>query len=131
MRGILRFRPARGQAVTSILFLVPALVVLVAFRLWPAALSVVGSFQHNGDWVGFDNYTFLFQSDTAVQSLVVTLIYNVIINPVQIAIAFALALLLVDKVVAPALWRSMLLIPVGIPLAVSRRGDDEGRRRHL
>ena len=119
MFGIRRFRPAGGQAVTAILFLVPALLVLVAFRLWPAALSVAGSFQHNGEWVGLDNYVFLFQSDTAVQSLIVTLIYNVIINPVQIAIAFALALLLVDKIVAPSVWRSLLLIPVGIPLAVS------------
>ena len=101
------------------LFLVPAMLVLVAFRLWPAAISVAGSFRHGGEWVGLENYRFFLASDTALQSLKVTLIFNLIINPLQIAIAFLIALVLVDRIAVPGLWRSLLLIPVGIPLAVS------------
>ncbi|MEO0562962.1 MAG: hypothetical protein AAF125_12700, partial [Chloroflexota bacterium] len=56
------------QKIVPFLFLLPALVTLLLFRIVPAIYTVISSFQHNGEWVGFENYRFLFTSETVISS---------------------------------------------------------------
>ena len=99
--------------------MLPAFVFLVLFRLAPVVVVVWDSFRDDDGWVGLENFRFLLGSDTFRESLLVTLRFNLIINPLQIAIAFALALLIVDGARKPGLWQTLNLLPVAVPLAVS------------
>lgn len=102
-----------------ILFLLPALVALLLFRLLPAGYTLVQSFQHNGQWVGLENYIFLFTSNSVIDSLRVTLLFNVVINPLQVTLALAIAVLLSERLFAVGLWRLMVFMPIAVPLSVT------------
>lgn len=117
----LRQRPA----VIALGFLAPALLMLVLLRLWPAAQALYGSLQHTSllegttTWVGLDNYAVLFTDPDFWQSVGVTLVFNLVINPGQILIALGLAVLFTKRFAGVRLWRSLVLIPVAVPPAVS------------
>lgn len=79
-------------------FLAPALVGLLVFRLLPIGISLVGSLYGEtlaGDtvWRGWGNYERLWGDPNVWASVRLTLLFNLIINPFQVVIAFALALL--------------------------------------
>jgi len=99
-------------------FLGPALLTLLAFRIVPTVLALFQSLQTR-DGIGWDNYVSLWTSPTLVDSIRVTLIYNLVVNPMQIAIAIALALLLNQSVPGRTLGRIAVFIPVAAPLAVA------------
>ncbi len=99
-------------------FLGPALLTLLAFRLAPTAMAVVESFRTPAGF-GLENYAALFSSPTFVNSIIVTLLFSVIINPVQVALALALGLLLNQAVPGRTLARVAVFLPVAAPLAVA------------
>lgn len=103
----------------ALAFLAPALVALVGFRLLPAGYSFVESFRSGGAWVGLENYRFMFETDAVVDSLVTTLVFNLWINPIQVAIALALALLLYERPYMAGAWRMLVFMPAAVPLSVS------------
>ncbi len=107
------------DAWVALAFLAPALAALVAFRLLPAGYSFVESFRNGDAWVGLDNYRFMFETDAVVDSLVTTLVFNLWINPLQVAIALALALLLYERPYMAGTWRMLIFMPAAVPLAVS------------
>jgi len=99
-------------------FLGPALLALVAFRIIPTAIAIAQSLGTR-DGLGFANYVSLFESPTFLNSVYVTLLFNLIVNPVQIVIAIALALLLNQTIPARTLGRIAIFLPVAAPLAVA------------
>jgi multiple sugar transport system permease protein len=99
-------------------FLGPALVTLIAFRLAPAAVAVAESLQTRSG-IGLDNYVRLLSSPTFSNSIIVTLVFSVIINPIQVLIALALGLLLNQVVPGRTLTRLSVFLPVAAPLAVA------------
>lgn len=108
-----------GELRTAAAFLLPALFALFLFRLLPAGYAVLESFKHRGAFVGFENYLFMFRTPGFLNSMKVTLLFNLIINPVQIVIALALALLFTRNIFLGSFWRVMVFTPVAIPLAIS------------
>jgi multiple sugar transport system permease protein len=100
--------------------LAPALLGLVVFRLYPIALAVSESFfnvlRGQAVFVGFDNYISLLTDSVFWNSLKVTLWFNVLINPIQIALALGLALLYVQNFKGVTLYRVLFLIPIGVSL---------------
>jgi multiple sugar transport system permease protein len=100
--------------------LTPALLGLVVFRLYPIALAISDSFfnvvRGNQIFVGLDNYLSLLADSTFWKSLQVTLWFNLLINPIQIALALALALLYVQKFKGVTFYRILFLIPIGVSL---------------
>ncbi|PSK96011.1 carbohydrate ABC transporter membrane protein 1 (CUT1 family) [Murinocardiopsis flavida] len=115
----------RRPAVIALGFLAPALLMLVVLRLWPAAQALYGSLLHTSllegttTWVGLDNYAVLFTDPDFWQSVGVTLVFNLVINPGQVLIALGLAVLFAKRFAGARLWRSLVLIPVAVPPAVS------------
>ena len=102
------------------LCLAPALLGLVVFRLYPIALAISDSLFNvvKGDtiFVGLSNYLALFADSAFWKSLQVTLWFNLLMNPIQIALALGLALLYVQKFRGITLYRILFLIPIGVSL---------------
>lgn len=115
---------ARHNLIAAMLFMAPALVALVVLRLVPA-LSAAWESLHRStllsgtSFVGLDNYVEMFQSPGFLQSLSVTMLFGVIINPLQVLVALLLALLYTRAAAASKLWRALVLVPIAAPAAVA------------
>lgn len=126
-------RRARGSALlvketrTAWLYLLPALVAILLLRVIPflaAARSTLYARKGVGllaeqRFVGLANYIELFQDKLFLGTLVRTVLFNVVINPVQIALAMAVAVLMTRRVPLRGLWRTAVFIPCTIPLVGS------------
>ncbi|WES66005.1 sugar ABC transporter permease [Microbacter sp. GSS18] len=117
-------RVLTGPAGIALLFLLPALVSLVVLRLAPAAVALVDSFFRTTllggtSFVGLGNYAELFGNPDFQNSIAVTLLFTVLINPLQIAAAFLLAVLFTRRAAGSRFWRSMVILPIAVPPAVS------------
>lgn len=109
-----------GFAKAAFWFLFPALILLVLFRLAPVIEVFFDSFRGSrSQWVGLENYWFLLGSDTFLESIRVTLVFNLLINPLQVVMALVMALLIVDGARKPGFWQTLNLLPVVVPLAIS------------
>ncbi|NEX48813.1 carbohydrate ABC transporter permease [Pseudotabrizicola algicola] len=101
-------------------FLGPTLLLLIVLRIWPATAAFVDSlYAPRSDQISLDNYRFIFSDRVFQQSLMVSAIYSLIVNPLQIAMALMLALLLNTKTAMIGLWRTLVLLPAAVPLSVS------------
>jgi len=110
---------SKSRFFIALAFLAPALVSVFLLRLWPAALAVHDSFQVPGGGQGLDNYIYIFTDQEFLDSLKITAIYSIIVNPLQIAIALALAVLMNAAIPTIGFWRTIVLLPVAIPQSVS------------
>jgi multiple sugar transport system permease protein len=103
--------------------LAPALIGLLVFRLYPIAIAVVSSFYttvHGSTaFVGLGNYESLISDHVFWRSLGVTLWFNLLVNPIQIAISLGLALLYVRKFPGASVYRIFFLIPIGVSVPVA------------
>ncbi len=114
-----RRSPLGNEAAVAVAFVAPALVALVLFRILPTLQAVVASFENRGVFVGLDNYRFLVGSESFRHSLGTTLLFSLVINPAQILLALALAVLLTQRLPGARLWRTLIFLPVAVPLLVS------------
>lgn len=103
--------------------LAPALLGLLVFRLYPIAIAVVSSFYttvHGGTvFAGLGNYESLISDHVFWRSLGVTLWFNLLVNPIQIAISLGLALLYIRKFPGASVYRIFFLIPIGVSVPVA------------
>lgn len=113
-------RASKSPLFFVVALLTPALLGLVVFRLYPIGLAISDSFfnviRGNQVYVGLDNYLSLISDSTFWKSLQVTLWFNLVINPIQIALALGLALLYVQKFKGVTFYRILFLIPIGVSL---------------
>ncbi|GAA1664597.1 sugar ABC transporter permease [Nonomuraea maheshkhaliensis] len=120
-----RPRFADRPAAVALAFLAPALVALLVLRLLPAGIAFVSSLNHTslltGEtyFVGLRNYATLFSDPTFLQSVRVTLLFSVIVNPLQIAAALALAVLFTRRFAGVRFLRVLVILPIAVPPAVS------------
>jgi multiple sugar transport system permease protein len=109
-----------GRAGWSLpLFLAPAIAAVLVLRLLPSAQAVLDSLRLPDGGFGLGNFTFLFGDAGFQNSLKVTLLFALLVNPLQIGLALAIAVLLNNKVPLIGLWRTALLLPVAIPQSIS------------
>ena len=105
---------------TPYLFLIPALFGLLLFKIYPIISAFVESLftmnfiSREKQFAGLDNYMSLFADPVFWNSVNVTFWFNLLINPLQIALAFALALLLNVKIKKIAWFRGINFIPVAV-----------------
>ncbi len=137
-KAVARARPKRSAAGTTtsgrgrlgdlpiaLAFLTPALLAAVVLRLWPTVRAVWDSLHSTPlgveptTWVGFEQFTLLFSDPAFINSLKVTLLFGLIINPLQIALALAIAVLFNERFHGVGLMRTLVLLPVAIPQSVS------------
>lgn len=109
---------------TPYLFILPALLGLSVFRLGPIAVSVAGSLTTEtllGGTVfaGLSNYMELITRPAFWHSTRLTLLFNVVINPLQVLIAFCLAMLVLRPTAGVSFFRTAYFLPMTTSLAVA------------
>jgi multiple sugar transport system permease protein len=115
-----------GNLTAAALFLTPALALIVVLRLVPV-IQAVNDATHTSlpgstlppSWAGAANFTALWHSHTFWTSVQQTLLFNVIVNPLQIVIALALAVLLTRGLPGTGLWRTLVFLPAAVPMTGS------------
>ena len=108
------------------LFLLPAMLLLAMWRILPLISGLRESFYGNAlnltsgrTWVGLENFRGLSHDPTFWKSLRVTLVFNVIVNPLQVLLAVLLALIVNQKVRGISFFRTVLLLPVAISINIA------------
>lgn len=106
-----------------LLFLAPALIGLIVFRLAPIGIAIVGGFLQQtlrGETVfaGLANYLDLATDPVFWNSVRVTLLFNVLINPFQVVVALGLALLVFRPGPGVTFFRAAYFLPMCVSLAI-------------
>jgi multiple sugar transport system permease protein len=122
-----RWRRRRGSrdGLIAIAFLAPAVAVLIVLRIVPAISAVGESLRQTSlltqttRWSGLENYRELFADPLFWQTVRTTLLFAVIVNPVQILLALGLAVLLNQRLPGEGVWRALIFVPAAAPAAVS------------
>ena len=120
-----RGRRVRGDAPAAVLFLAPAVLLALLVRIWPTLQALWDSLHTTPlgvrapEFAGLGQYTGLFSDPGFINSLKVTLLFSLIINPLQIAVALALAVLFNERIRGGGLMRTLVFLPVAIPQSVS------------
>ncbi len=108
------------------LFLIPAFLGLLVFRLSPVVSSLFDSFTtvtYSGgahkSFCGFKNYVFALTDPVFLNSLKNTLVFTLIVNPVEIIWAFVLALMVYRPGKGMGAFRTIFFVPFTISLAIT------------
>lgn len=114
----------RARVWPALPFLLPALLALLVLRVWPMLEALIVSLQLGPPGAppvgyGLGNYTFLLNSPTFLTTVKTTLLFAVIVNPLQIVLALLLALLLSRSLPGVRLWRTLVFLPIAVPQAVA------------
>ena len=107
-----RFRPW--------LWLLPALLFLFAFLVWPTVLTVLRSFQgvRAGNWVGLDNFVWFFTSNDALTSLRNSALWVVLLTLFTVTLGLIIAVL-VDRVRYETVAKSIIFVPLAISMTAA------------
>jgi multiple sugar transport system permease protein len=108
----------------GLLFLVPAGLVLLLFLTYPLGLGTYLGFTdtkvgRGGEWVGLDNFIFLWGDDVTRLALFNTLFYTLVASVIKFALGLWLALLLNKHLPFKSLIRAVVLLPFIVPTALS------------
>jgi raffinose/stachyose/melibiose transport system permease protein len=115
-------RKRKHGGVAPWLFALPALLVYIAFLVYPAFSSLFFSFT---DWdglspayhvVGLDNYTAMIHDDVVVRAAINNVIWTVVTIAVPVALGLALAVTLNGKVRGKPVLRMIFYTPGVLPL---------------
>lgn len=104
------------DALWAVLFLAPAVIGLCTFTLYPLLDSLFISF-HQWDlfgdmkFVGFQNYVDFFQDATGRKVFINTVVFTLIAVPIQLVIAFFLAVALNQKIRGVRFFRGAYFMP--------------------
>jgi ABC-type sugar transport system permease subunit len=117
---------SRRNTLAAVIFIAPTVVLIVVLRIVPT-ISAIGTSMHSGlpgsltppEFVGGRVFADLFSSSSFWQTVGQTLIFNLIVNPLQIVLALVLAVLLTRGLPAAGLWRTIIFLPAAVPMAGS------------
>ena len=107
------------------LFLAPAVALLLIFNLFPTIATLNESLHANSlvsggrIFVGLENFQRIFKDPVFWKSLQVTVIFSLLVNPIQVILALGLAVLANQKVRGITLFRSIYLLPVAVSINVT------------
>ena len=106
-------------------FLIPAMALLVIFKIYPILLGVYDSLfsysfvNKTTLFAGLGNYITVLKDASFQNSLKVTLVFNVIVNPIQVVLSFGLALLLMVKLRGQRVFRTVHIIPITVSFTIA------------
>ena len=103
------------------LYILPAYAALVFYLVYPAVQTVVFSFANaqSTEWVGWDNYTSLLQSESFQDTLFNTLLWMIVVPVVVVALGLAMAVL-ADRL--NPRWERTSKTIIFLPMAISAVG---------
>lgn len=106
------------------LFILPAVLLLLVFNVIPTFATLMESlygisFRSGRVFVGLANFQRIFNDPVFWKSLQITLVFSLLINPIQVALALLLALLANYSVKGIRFFRSIYLLPVAVSINVT------------
>src|SRR4051812_38564356 len=126
--AVRRQRGRRGENLTKVLFVLPAVLAMAALFGYPVVKNLVMSLQDYGlrtfftgqaPFVGLKNYSAMVSDQLFSQAMVNTALFTIGSIAFQFVIGLALALFFRRKFPLGGLLRSLLLLPWLLPLIVS------------
>ncbi len=117
----------RRESLSGWGFAAPAIVLLTVFLIVPFVLAFYSSFTDQRlvpnpnlptQWVGWRNYTRIFEDDAFRSALVFNSIFVLIVVPLQTAFALGLALLVNQKLKFRNFFRTVYFAPVAVTMVV-------------
>jgi alpha-glucoside transport system permease protein len=118
---VLRLVPGRRQsAIRPWLWLLPALLFLFLFLIFPTILTILRSFQGAvaGAWVGLENYAWFFGSPDALVALRNSLVWVVFLTLFTVGLGLLIAVL-VDRVRYESVAKSVIFVPLAISMTAA------------
>ncbi|HUV29006.1 MAG TPA: sugar ABC transporter permease, partial [Anaerolineales bacterium] len=116
----------RNDFFAPYMFLLPAMALLIIFNLIPAIATLNQSLYKVSPirgvdqvFVGFENFTRIFLDPVFWKSVRVTLLFALIVNPLQTIFALALALIANQRAAGINVFRSIFLIPVAVSINIT------------
>lgn len=111
------------RARTAWLFLSPAILILVAFTLYPMVQAVYLSFtEYNliraAEWIGLDNYIELLQDGAFWNAFGNTVVYALVVTPVTVLLALVFAIMLNQRFAGRAFSRTAIFLPFIVSLGI-------------
>ncbi len=108
----------------GMLFMLPAALLLILFLTYPLGLGTWLGFTdakvgRPGEWIGFDNYIFLFGDSVTRLALFNTLFYTVVASVFKFFLGLWLAILLNRNIRFKTFFRAVILLPYIVPTALS------------
>jgi multiple sugar transport system permease protein len=108
----------------GMLFMLPAAVLLLLFLTYPLGLGTWLGFTdakvgRAGQWIGLENYEFLWGDSVTRLALFNTLFYTVVASILKFFLGLWLALLLNRNIRFKTFFRAVILLPYIVPTALS------------
>ncbi len=111
---------------TPAFFLAPAVILLIVFRYIPIVLGFEEALYTNSlsmagarKFVGLNNFIAVFEDPVVWGSFKTTLVFSLVVNPLQVGLALLLAELINQRVPGIAVFRAIYLVPVAISMNVT------------
>ncbi len=111
----------RREAIAGFLFVLPWIIGLLVFNVYPVLTSFYLSFTDYSvlqapNWVGIENYQELFLNDPSVWIAVRnSAIYALLSVPIGLVVSFGLALLLNMRAAGIGIYRTLFYLPSVVP----------------
>ncbi|WP_209124141.1 carbohydrate ABC transporter permease [Alkalihalobacillus sp. BA299] len=113
------------ETINGYLFLLPALLLLGVFLLYPMGMAFYYSFTDfyllrpgQQQFIGLENFTYIFQDAEFRQAFRNTAYFALLVVPIQMAVALGLALLINQKLKFKVFFRTAFFSPVVMSLVV-------------
>jgi multiple sugar transport system permease protein len=113
-----------NRNILGLIFMLPAAAILLLFLTYPLGLGTWLGFTdtkigRGGEWIGLENYEFLWGDSVTRLSVFNTLFYTVVASIIKFALGLWLALLLNKHLPFKAFIRAIVLLPFIVPTALS------------
>jgi multiple sugar transport system permease protein len=117
-------RALENRNFLGLLFMLPAGAVLVVFLTYPLGLGTWLGFTdakigRAGEWVGLDNFDFLWNDSVTRLALFNTIFYTAVASVIKFGLGLYLALLLNRHLPFKSFFRAVVLLPFIVPTALS------------
>lgn len=122
------FGRTRKQRLLPIIGILPALILYIAFGIYPSVMTGVYSFtNYNGiagtplNFVGFENYIDAFTSDIFAMGPAIrtTIIFAISVTVIQNVVGLALAIVFNGKVRGVVFYRALVFLPLVLSVTVT------------
>ncbi len=105
----------KARPIALVIFLGPALVLLLAGLIIPAIRTFLFSFMNpdSNEWIGFDNYYWMTQ-DPNIRTIMVNTILWILVVPIFTAALGLLLAIMLDRIKHESIPKSLLFMPMAI-----------------
>ena len=105
----------KARPIALVIFLAPALVLLVAGLIIPAIRTFLFSFMNpdSNEWIGFENYYWMTQ-DPNIRTIMVNTTLWILVVPIFTAALGLLLAIMLDRIKHESIPKSLLFMPMAI-----------------